>query len=1047
MFQHFNNAVEPYELSNRHSKTYEDNIIFYNNIINYNEHIPVNNVGENEIKFYKSPFPKEKKIPQQTEHYVIEAKPFKTKINKMLKKKKEKEKENLYELEYLPLSRIFMQREKQKKAKKNKFEGLMVIKRLALSNNVTELDMINNAKGFLKLNDSRENVQKQKANTNIYNNDINIKPISSGRNNRFGFYENINNNNNNNNRICTVKQNEGANYKIINNKNVNSYSLSEKPISTCGNVSKSFHNDLIIEMHKVNNIKKNVQSKVIEHKEIKYKKHFNIKKAKTNTIISKFSLTILIDNNTSTLKYSASMKKFNNYTTQFIKQFYNKNNINNSSPNKTKNQKQISIRSSFQKENQIIQPHPIPNKHPKQQLQPNPNSLCINSSRPSQKAQHLMSQSLQLKPSSPPHMTHIITPSTQRQVTETQNTVQPLRDTTKKPTINFKDLKCLLYIIIPGNASYLVKNCMSHRINWKETFSTSSSLYNFKWQQLSHGIDFSTLSKIPYLRQIVNHFEYHTLITHKANMFANLFKWCEDRNISVFKYVPFTIVHKILKEDKDNQNELKQKRLEEFISGDMNKYVRNYEDIGNENDNDEKENYADVFQWLHPNNKKCDIEKIIEDNNKKGTKEKVKDKGEIENVGKKTKIEIPESHWAGKNMWVVKAVNLNRGQCIRIVDNYQKMEKVIKMIQEGVEKNFTVAEIDDSKEEEHKEENKKINNTHTNTNKQNEQVPITKEHEPKKYSSNKIIIQKYIESPLLYKGRKCDIRIWVLLTHKMKAYVFKEGHLKTCSVDYNINSQDAFTHITNYSFQKYNQNFSKFEKGNEVPFQDFQLFIDETYPDKHYSIKDNLMSKVKEIVDVTMKCAKAQINLNKRKASFEIFGYDFMLDKDFNLFLIEINTNPGLEESSPWIKIIVPRMLDDALRLTIDVMFNTKYDHSLNYKDGNKSNIKNTSIKEENVCDKEKVDNKEDSKTEEVSKGEKGNEKENDKYISPFPVPGYLNDDNLWDFVCDLNEKDEFEIKQEEEEKEKQLQKEKEKEAAFTGIKHLINKRKNKKKK
>ena len=182
MFQHFNNAVEPYELSNRNSKTYEDNIIFYNNIINYNEHIPVNNVGENEIKFYKSPFPKEKKTPQQTEHYVIEAKPFKTKVNKILKKKKEKEKEkekeNLCELEYLPLSRIFMQREKQKKAKKNKFEGLMVIKRLALSNNVTELDMINNAKGFLKLNDSRENVQKQKVNTNIYNlHLINIKSI------------------------------------------------------------------------------------------------------------------------------------------------------------------------------------------------------------------------------------------------------------------------------------------------------------------------------------------------------------------------------------------------------------------------------------------------------------------------------------------------------------------------------------------------------------------------------------------------------------------------------------------------------------------------------------------------------------------------------------------------------------------------------------------------------------------------------------------------------------------------------------------------------
>ena len=57
-----------------------------------------------------------------------------------------------------------------------------------------------------------------------------------------------------------------------------------------------------------------------------------------------------------------------------------------------------------------------------------------------------------------------------------------------------------------------------------------------------------------------------------------------------------------------------------------------------------------------------------------------------------------------------------------------------------------------------------------------------------------------------------------------------------------------------------------------------------------------------------------------------------MLDSDFNAFLIEINTNPGLEISSPWIQIVVPRMLDDALRLTVDKVFEPVFDFTKNYK-------------------------------------------------------------------------------------------------------------------
>ena len=75
--------------------------------------------------------------------------------------------------------------------------------------------------------------------------------------------------------------------------------------------------------------------------------------------------------------------------------------------------------------------------------------------------------------------------------------------------------------------------------------------------------------------------------------------------------------------------------------------------------------------------------------------------------------------------------------------------------------------------------------------------------------------------------------------------------------------------------------------------------------------------------------------------------------------------NPGLEESSPLIKMLVPRMLDDALRLTVDKEFGTVYDLG-----GIEKHSSDLLI----------------------------------PYQSPFPVNGYFNSDNIFKFVCDLND-------------------------------------------
>ena len=65
--------------------------------------------------------------------------------------------------------------------------------------------------------------------------------------------------------------------------------------------------------------------------------------------------------------------------------------------------------------------------------------------------------------------------------------------------------------------------------------------------------------------------------------------------------------------------------------------------------------------------------------------------------------------------------------------------------------------------------------------------------------------------------------------------------------------------------------------------------------------KTEIIPKIKHIIKFVFQSVKTKINGLNRNYTFEIYGFDFMLDIDFNPFLIEVNLNPGLEESSPLI--------------------------------------------------------------------------------------------------------------------------------------------------
>ena len=60
---------------------------------------------------------------------------------------------------------------------------------------------------------------------------------------------------------------------------------------------------------------------------------------------------------------------------------------------------------------------------------------------------------------------------------------------------------------------------------------------------------------------------------------------------------------------------------------------------------------------------------------------------------------------------------------------------------------------------------------------------------------------------------------------------------------------------------------------------------------------------------------------SKRMNTMEVFGLDFMLDEQFKVYLIEVNTNPCLELASPLLARLIPSMLENSLRLAVDPIF------------------------------------------------------------------------------------------------------------------------------
>ena len=83
----------------------------------------------------------------------------------------------------------------------------------------------------------------------------------------------------------------------------------------------------------------------------------------------------------------------------------------------------------------------------------------------------------------------------------------------------------------------------------------------------------------------------------------------------------------------------------------------------------------------------------------------------------------------------------------------------------------------------------------------------------------------------------------------------------------------------------------------------------------------DLFPQMERLITDSFRAVYKKIDPLRLNHSFELFGYDFMIDDNFRVYLIEANTNPCLEISCPLLSRIIPEVVDNTLRLTIDPLF------------------------------------------------------------------------------------------------------------------------------
>ena len=167
---------------------------------------------------------------------------------------------------------------------------------------------------------------------------------------------------------------------------------------------------------------------------------------------------------------------------------------------------------------------------------------------------------------------------------------------------------------------------------------------------------------------------------------------------------------------------------------------------------------------------------------------------------------------------------------------------------------------------------------------------------------NKYIVSDYIK-PLLINKRKFEMRIHVVANYSpLVVYIHEFGYVRFASEDYDEKSDNLYCHLTGNRFNYKNNGGNK----DNITLQKLWNILGDKSTDIKEKINDVCKKTIFSVQNVNIEGMKKVANSINDKSNyysnweninnncFELFGFDIMLDKNFNIFVLEVNDNPDL---------------------------------------------------------------------------------------------------------------------------------------------------------
>ncbi|KAG7226896.1 hypothetical protein INR49_022191 [Caranx melampygus] len=169
------------------------------------------------------------------------------------------------------------------------------------------------------------------------------------------------------------------------------------------------------------------------------------------------------------------------------------------------------------------------------------------------------------------------------------------------------------------------------------------------------------------------------------------------------------------------------------------------------------------------------------------------------------------------------------------------------------------------------------------------------------------IVQQYIKRPLLLKGKKFDVRSYLLIACTAPFMVFfRHGYVRlTCDL-YDPKSNNLSAHLTNQYMQKKNPLYAELKEDTVWSIEKFNTYVNDRFHRRMQQIMTQCFFAVKS-------------KLDRRLGLFDLIGCDFMVDEDFKVWLLEMNSNPALHTNCEVLKEVIPTTVVETLDLTLEI--------------------------------------------------------------------------------------------------------------------------------